>query len=85
MLEGVLKERVQTEFSTATLRDIHGILDSLANAANEKAQTAIIRDRVITRFNATEQKWLARIIYRDLKIGKLAIASSYFSLLMLLF
>lgn len=69
VLEGVLKDRVQTEFSTATLRDVHGVLDALASAPNEKAQTAIVRDRVIGRFNAMEQKWLARIIYRDLKIG----------------
>ena len=69
VLEDVLKERVQTDFSAATLREVHSILDALAAAPGEKAQTAIIRDRVINRFNATEQKWLARIIYRDLKIG----------------
>jgi hypothetical protein len=69
VLEGVLKERVQTDYSNATLRDVHVILDALASAPNEKSQTAIIRDRVINRFNATEQKWLARIIYRELKIG----------------
>ena len=69
VLEDVLKERVQTAFSAATLRDVHSILDGLAAASGEKAQTGIIRDRVINRFNATEQKWLARIVYRDLKIG----------------
>ena len=67
-LEDVLKERVQTDFSSATLRDVHSILDTLAAAPAEN-KTAIIRDRVINRFNATEQKWLARIIYRDLTIG----------------
>jgi DNA ligase-4 len=69
ILEDVLKSRVRSEFSDATLRDVNELLDSLAQAISTADKTAIIRDRMLNQFSAVEQKWLARIIFSDLKIG----------------
>jgi ATP-dependent DNA ligase len=69
ILEDVLKQRVRSEFSTATLRDINELLDDLAHAVTTNDKTTIIRERILDHFTAMEQKWLARIIFNDLKIG----------------
>jgi DNA ligase-4 len=69
ILEDVLKQRVRSEFSTATLKDINELLDDLAHAVTTNDKTTIIRERILDHFTAMEQKWLARIIFNDLKIG----------------
>lgn len=69
ILEDVLLTRVRTKPSDATLGDVNALLDSLAIAISQNDKTAIIRDRILNHFSANEQKWLARIIFQDLKIG----------------
>jgi DNA ligase 4 len=69
ILEDLLRARVRSEHSDATLKDINELLDSLAQAFTPADKTSIIRDRILNHFNAMEQKWLARIIFQDLKIG----------------
>jgi DNA ligase-4 len=69
ILEDVLKQRVRSEFSTAALKDINELLDDLAHAVTTNDKTTIIRERILDHFTAMEQKWLARIIFNDLKIG----------------
>ena len=69
ILEDVLKSRVRSEPSHAVLKDVNELLDSLAQAVSQPDKTAIIRDRILNQFTAMEQKWLARIIFSDLKIG----------------
>jgi DNA ligase-4 len=69
ILEEVLKERIGTEPSSTTLGEVNLILDDLANAVSSEEKMNIIKHRVLDKFNAAEQKWLARIIFQDLKVG----------------
>ena len=69
ILQDVLKSRVRSDFSEAKLRDVNELLDNLAHAVSQADKTAIIRERILNQFSAMEQKWLARIIFSDLKIG----------------
>ena len=69
ILEDVLKSRVRTEFSEATLKDVNELLDALASAVSQADKINLIRERILNHFTAMEQKWLARIIFNDLKIG----------------
>jgi DNA ligase-4 len=69
ILEGVLKERVQSHYSTKTLGDINRILDNLAGAISPQEKTKVFQEQILSKFCAVEQKWLARIILCDLKIG----------------
>ena len=69
VLEAILKVRVQSRSSTATLGDVNLLLDTLATADGSSKKTDIIRNRILPKFNAMEQKWLVRIIFNDLKVG----------------
>jgi len=69
ILEDVLRSRVRSEFSEVTLKDVNDLLDALASAVSQSDKTNLIRERILDQFNAMEQKWLARIIFNDLKIG----------------
>ena len=69
VLEAILKVRVQSRSSTATLGDVNLLLDALATADGSSKKTDIIRNRILPKFNAMEQKWLVRIIFNDLKVG----------------
>jgi DNA ligase-4 len=67
-LEDILKTRVQSDYSHVTIGDINSILDDIANAFG-KEKDAIVRNRIVMKLNANEQKWLMRIIFEDLRIG----------------
>eukprot|EP01038_Epipyxis_sp_PR26KG_P009014 gene9014-12157_t len=69
ILEDVLQTRAQAFYSDKSIGDINDILDSLANAENEKEKLGIVSNKILKEFNAKEQKWIARIIFQDLKIG----------------
>lgn len=69
LLEDVLKSRVRTEPSNCTIGDVNLLLDQLANALNTDEKTIILRQQMLDKFNAQEQKWLVRIIFQDLKLG----------------
>lgn len=69
ILEDVLKSRVRQDASTATLGDINELLNKLTECFGEAGKVSFIRERVLTKFSAREQKWLMRIIFQDLKIG----------------
>eukprot|EP01033_Poteriospumella_lacustris_P007600 gene7600-5461_t len=69
LLEDVLKPRVRSEPSDQTIGSVNQLLDQLANALNTEDKTTILRQQVLDKFNAQEQKWLVRIIFQDLKLG----------------
>jgi DNA ligase-4 len=69
ILEEVLKSRVTSDTSKFTIGEINKILDELANALSVEEKLNIIRIKVLDSMNATEQKWLVRIIFQDLKVG----------------
>eukprot|EP01031_Cornospumella_fuschlensis_P035902 gene35902-43549_t len=69
ILEDVLKSRVQAESCTHTLQQVNQLLDSLAFAITPEEKAQIIQQQVLMSFNATEQKWLMRIVFQDLKVG----------------
>ena len=69
ILEHVLGDRVQQNSSDATIGEVNTILDDLALAVGPDAKAVVIRDRIRPRFCASEQKWLMRIVFQDLKIG----------------
>lgn len=69
VLEDILESRVSAQGASCTIGSVNSILDDLANAASEQDKTIIIRDRILNKFSAMEQKWLMRIVFQDLKIG----------------
>ena len=69
LVETAIETRKSKEPSNITIGEVHEILDSLANAVGEAAKGLIIKDKIYHRFSPREQKWLIRIIFKDLKIG----------------
>lgn len=69
ILEHVLGDRVQQNSSDATIGEVNMILDDLALAVGPDAKAVVIRDKIRPRFCASEQKWLMRVVFQDLKIG----------------
>ena len=69
ILEHVLCNRAQQDSSDATIGEINMILDDLALAVGPDAKAVVIRDKIRPRFSASEQKWLMRVVFQDLKIG----------------
>jgi hypothetical protein len=68
-LESILNDRISVKKSTKTIGEVNEILLSIKIATNVKKQE-IIEKKIYKEFSATEQKWLARIMYtQDLKIG----------------
>ena len=45
------------------------MLDQLAACPDTPARMKLFREKVFTSFSAIEQKWLVRIILRDMKLG----------------
>jgi len=68
VLQDVLKTRISVENSTLTISDINSLLDQLAASSGE-AQTALIRRHILNVLSPSEQKWLMRIVFQDMKIG----------------
>jgi DNA ligase 4 len=69
ILERVLRNRSQSHSSDVTIGEVNLILDDLALAVGQDAKAVVIRDRIRPSFCASEQKWLMRIVFQDLKIG----------------
>ena len=84
LLEGIIAKRTDARSSKGyTLGEVNTLLQKLqrapsskknAEATNNASKDEIIRDEIIPRFCASEQKWLLRIIFgastdRALKIG----------------
>ncbi len=68
VLEDVLTGRVPRAPSTMTLGQVNELLDRLASA-EENVQRRVVLEEATVRLSALEQKWLARMILQDLKIG----------------
>ncbi|KAG7394227.1 DNA ligase (ATP) [Phytophthora boehmeriae] len=51
-----------------TLQDINGLLDALVQADSNAARKKVIM-KLATEFPASEQKWIVRIVLKDLKVG----------------
>ena len=67
VLEDVLKVRVTTRPSGATVGEANQELAELAEAPIKDKETVL--RRILERYSASEQKWLMRIVFRDLKVG----------------
>ncbi|XP_046751398.1 DNA ligase 4-like [Diprion similis] len=65
----ILRERVQCQESSMTVEQVNTILDSIA----EKNASNISKDgefqKLIQQLSAVEQKWLIRILLKDLRFG----------------
>jgi DNA ligase-4 len=70
VLYDVLRLRVRSDNdpSDQTVGDVNELLNRLANASNDQERLRVF-EVFKKSFCATEQKWLVRIIIRDLKIG----------------
>ena len=68
VLMEVLGSRVSSSPSSLTIGDVNGLLDRLARAPGNDAQAKVFEEEIF-RLSALEQKWLVRIILKDMKIG----------------
>lgn len=70
VLYSVVESRVTVSAgaSQLTLGDINGCLDRIHNAADNAEKRTQLLD-LVRRASAMEQKWLAKLILKDLKIG----------------
>ncbi|OQR90666.1 DNA ligase [Achlya hypogyna] len=73
VLAEVMTYRSKARATTATLGDINTLLDALnaydPTAALPMASKKSVLLQFITQFSGEEQKWLVRIVLKDLKIG----------------
>lgn len=69
MLENLLSKRVSKKDNTSTLFDISVLLDNIAETDGRENKSKIIETLVFNKFSAMQQKWIVRIILRDLKLG----------------
>jgi len=67
-IESILFRRVSAQDNTSTLFDINLLLDNIADAGKEN-KCKILETRVFNKFSAMQQKWIIRIILKDLKLG----------------
>lgn len=67
VLEGVLARRCFAG-GTLTIGDVNELLDELAHATNKKQKTKVL-EKLYTKMDSTELKWICRIVLQDLKIG----------------
>ncbi|EGZ28366.1 hypothetical protein PHYSODRAFT_284249 [Phytophthora sojae] len=51
-----------------TLKDVNALLDSLVQADNNATRKKVIM-KLATEYSADEQKWIIRVVLKDLKIG----------------
>ncbi|KAI9012368.1 hypothetical protein DFJ74DRAFT_300130 [Hyaloraphidium curvatum] len=69
VLEIFLNDRSTVSEGTLTIRDVNEKLDKLSSTENPKeTQRNFVRE-IFAQCTAREQKWIARIILKDLKIG----------------
>ncbi len=67
-VEAILSSRKGSEFSGKTIRDVNRLLDDLAKADENEKKMEIVR-RISRTFSPVEQKWIMRILFKDLNIG----------------
>ena len=68
IVEEMLETRVDDSPTKMTVGEVNATLDELVQAP-DYAERKRIFSKIIKSFNATEQKWLLRIIIRDMKMG----------------
>ena len=66
--EVIAKRPIRTEAGDMTIAEVNELLDKLAAAQKEDAQTPIFAE-FYNRMNADEMMWLIRIILRQMKVG----------------
>lgn len=67
VLMKVLENRCRSE-SKFSIKEINGLLDDLAKAFDNKKKQEVFKT-LVNGCSMPEQKWLVRIILKDLKIG----------------
>ncbi|KAL7418092.1 ATP dependent DNA ligase domain-containing protein [Mrakia frigida] len=67
VLYEVVKERSDVSKSTLTIDEVHELLDQLSKATGDEAKSAIL-SKFYHNLEAKDQRWLVRIILKDLKI-----------------
>ncbi|KAI9322804.1 ATP dependent DNA ligase domain-containing protein [Dichotomocladium elegans] len=60
---------IETQPPTQTVHDVNVLLDRIVASSNDEKAIVGIFKNVLNTYNAFEQKWLIRIILKDLKIG----------------
>lgn len=66
----ILQAYCPTEYSNWTITDVNKFLDELSsNAEENKDKKKELIKKAVFNLNAKENKWLVRIILKDLKIG----------------
>lgn len=68
VLADVISQRLESKTSRKTIGDVNRVLDELAAATDEAGRRKAFQD-IQSNYDPREQKWLVRIIIRDLKIG----------------
>lgn len=65
----ILQGYCPSKFSEWTIKDVNDWLDKLSSAADNADKKKELIKQVIFNLSARENKWLVRIILKDLKIG----------------
>jgi hypothetical protein len=68
ILLDVLSKRVSPQWSHLSLGDVNSLLDRLVASPDNEARKAIFRKEVFV-LHPHEQRWIVRIIIRDMKLG----------------
>ncbi|KDO23955.1 hypothetical protein SPRG_10651 [Saprolegnia parasitica CBS 223.65] len=71
VLEEVMQYRAKPCDASVTIEDVNGLLDALnkVHMVDAMAEKKRVLRQMLTRFSGNEQKWLVRMILKDLKIG----------------
>ncbi|OQS05575.1 DNA ligase [Thraustotheca clavata] len=73
VLQEVMQYRSKPKASNMTIQDVNQLLDELneydPEAGNVMAKKKQVLLKFITQFTAEEQKWLVRMVIKDLKVG----------------
>jgi len=67
-IETLITRRASSIDTKSTIKDINDLLDRLANSTSDEKRKLLERD-IYHKFSAMQQKWLIRIILKDLKLG----------------
>lgn len=67
--EVIVKRETRSEFGEMGLEEVNAMLDELANGETDQAKQIELLTTFYKRMNATELKWLVRMILRHMHIG----------------